>query len=433
MNFSKFFTRIIKNQLVSGGAVLFLGGLASSAAGYVYHLLMGRMLGPVDYGVLASLFSLSSIFGIPTSGLGLVVTREISALRGRKKIGEISFFYSWILKKFMIFGFFLFLILMLFSPFISNFLHLESTNLVLIVVVISAFGIFMSINNSVLQGFLRFKLMSVLGVLVAGLKLVIAVFLVFLGLKVTGAISALLISLVIGLLVIFPFVKKLLPKEPKKFKVNGKKLLKYTIPVFLSTLAFTSIYTIDVVLARHFLSGWEAGFYASLSTLGKIIFFASGPISMAMFPMVAARHANGENYINLLALSFAIVALICLGTSTIYFLAPSLMFSLLFGKLFLDASYALGFFALFMSLYSLSYLLVSFSLSIKRTKVVVFPVIAAVLQVGLIFLFHRSLIQIVGVSIISVGLLFVSLVFYSFFKDKRVAAQLVGQFAQIRG
>lgn len=432
MSIRKIFLRIIKNQLVSGGAVLFFGNLIVSAGGYFYHLLMGRMLGVVDYGILASLFSLSSLFGIPTAGLTLVLVREISSLRGKSKLEEASFFYSWILKKFFIFSFLLFLILLCLSPFFLKLLHLDSISLLLIIITASIVSIFVRINESVFQAFLRFKLMSFLGILAACLKIIGAVVLVFLGFSVLGAISAFLLSLVFGLFLSFPLVKKILCQKKKKFRVNGRRILKYALPVFLSTLAFTSMYTIDVVLARHFLSSQDAGFYASLSTLGKIIFFASGPISMAMFPMVVQRHANGENYTNLLILAFGLVVLICLGTSTIYFLFPSLMIRLLFGRLFLGASYALGFFALFMSFYSLSYILVNFSLSIGRVKVVFLPVMAAILQVAMILLFHKSLVQIVGVSIFCLGLLLAGLIFYNFIRDKKVIAQFIQQIVLIR-
>ena len=39
----------------------------------------------------------------------------------------------------------------------------------------------------------------------------------------------------------------------------------------IQALAFTSFFTTDLILVKHFFPPFEAGIYAALSTLGKII------------------------------------------------------------------------------------------------------------------------------------------------------------------
>lgn len=416
------FQKLLKNQLIAGSAVLFIGNIFASFGNYLYHLLMGRMLGPVDYGILASLISVSYLLSIPIAAFVLVTVKYVSALRGKKQLATVNYFYRWVNSKVFIFSLIGFLIFLVLSSWIASFLHLNSNMLLIIIGVASLVGIFSSINLATLQGFLRFSWYTIVGIIGVIVKLILAVILVYLGYRVLGAVLAILAGVIVGYGLTLFYVKKIIGRKEEKQGFSGRELGFYALPVFFSILAFTSLYTTDIVLARHFLSPQDAGFYAALATLGKIVFFASNPIVMVMFPMVSERHANGKKYADLLGLSLGLVFLACLGISGVYFLFPKLMINILYGSQYLSASPYLWLFAIFLSLYSLSSLLVNFHLSIKKVKVVILPVIAAAAQIIFISLFHQSLSQIVGVSISILILLLISLLMYHLCndgKDKR--------------
>lgn len=416
-SFKQAILKVFKNQLIAGSAVLFIGTMFASFGNYLYHLLMGRMLGPVDYGVLASLISITYLLGIPMSAFVLVIVKYASSFRGRGELATVNYFYRWANRKALVFGLIGFSIFLIFSSWIASFLHLDSVLLLIIVGGTSFLGIFLAINLATLQGFFRFGWYTIVGIIGVVVKLILAVVLVFLSYRVFGAILAMLVGTIVSYFLTRFYIEKIIGTNEEKERVDGKEVFSYALPVFFSILAFTSLYTTDIVLARHFLSPQEAGFYAALATLGKIIFFASSPIVMAMFPMVSERHANGKKYINLLSLSLGLVLLACLGISGVYFLFPKLMINILYGSQYLSASPYLFLFAIFLSLYSLSSLLVNFYLSVKKVKVVVLPVIAAAAQVILIFLFHQSLFQVAWVSIVILSLLLISLLVYCFYSD----------------
>jgi len=373
---------------------------------------MGRMLGPVDYGVLASLISLTYLFSIPIGALNWTTIKYIAALRGKRKFGEISLFYSWLNQKLIVLGLAGFLFLLILSPWLKTFLHLESIWPLWLIIGASIISIYLTINTAVLQGYLRFGLMSTSAILQAAARLLFGPVLIIIGLKVLGATLAIFLCLVLGYLFTLYFVKKQLDQKPEG-KIKTREVFDYLVPVFFWTLAFISLYTTDIVLARHFLSPQEAGFYAALATLGKIIFFASSPIVMVMFPLVSEKHANGKKYGHYLYLSLALVFLVCLGITGLYCLFPQLMVNLLYGSQYLAAAPSLWLFALFLSFYTLAYLLTNFYLSIRKTKVVILPVVAAFLQIILIFLFHQDLRQTVSVSVIILALLTGALLLYS--------------------
>ena len=66
------------------------------------------------------------------------------------------------------------------------------------------------------------------------------------------------------------------------------------------------IITMDLILVKHFFSDQDAGVYATLSILGKIIYFAASPVASVMFPIVAGKHAKGEKYFEFLLMSLLI-------------------------------------------------------------------------------------------------------------------------------
>jgi len=403
---------LFKNQLISGSFVMMIGSLTAGFGNYLYHLLMGRMLGPVDYGILASLISLLYLLSIPMGTLNLVIVKFVSKLKGQKKLGEVVVLFKIITQKALLYGLVALLLFLISTPFFASFLHLDSTFPLFIVGIFALMTVITMVNRATLQGLLRFGYFSASNILEMALKVGFAVLLVSLGLKVNGALFALIIGGIAGYFFTL-FSLRFLPQPKGKEKgFRSQEMFAFAIPVFFSTLSFTSLYTTDIILVRHFLVAQEAGFYAALATLGKIIFFASSPIVMVMFPMISEKHANGKKYINFLSLSLGLVFLVCLGVSGVYFLFPELMVNILYGSQYLSASPSLWLFAVFLSLYSFSYLLTNFYLSIKKVRIVSLPMAAALLQIILISLFHQNLKQAVSMSVLTTTLLLLGLLLY---------------------
>ncbi|HUW22043.1 MAG TPA: oligosaccharide flippase family protein [Candidatus Bathyarchaeia archaeon] len=415
--------RIVHNQLVRGSMILFCGSMIGNISNYVYHLLMGRMLGPSNYGALESVISLVYYLGIPLAGINLVVVKKVSQLRGEGKEKEISFFYQYITSKMFLIGFLGLIVISCFSIKIKNFLHLDSNWPILAIMAYSFVGIFIGINSAVLNAFYRFLKVSFLGILQAGIKLVSAVVLVSLGWQVIGASGAFLIGSILALGLSFFYLKKIVKFDhTDRIGRKSENIFRDMVPFFVSSVAFTSLYTTDLVLARHFLPATEAGLYAALSVLGKIIFFASGPVGQVMFPMVSNRQAAGVDYRRLFMTSLFLVLLVSLGISGVYFFFPDLMVNILFGGSYLAASKYLIIFALFLTFYSLASVTAQFFLSISKNETVVLSGLAAFCQAVYIFFFHQDIVQIVSVSAIICGLLFLSFMIY-FFKNCREGFQ----------
>ena len=379
---------------------MLVGNLAGNIGNYIYHLLMGRMLGPVDYGALEAVIALVYYFGIPVATLNLVVVKKVSYHLGRHEEDKVCNFYQYLTNRLIWFCLVGGLVISLLTPIISRFLHLNSSWPILAIGASSLLAVFVGVNLAILQGYLQFFKVSANTLLQVTAKVILAFVLVRLGWSVLGAALGFTLGTLSGLLLSIVFLRRFLGDKKKSLvlKPTVKKVIKNLLPSFVLTLAFTSFYMTDVVLARHLLSEKEAGLYAALSVLGKIVFFASSPVLIVTFPIIAQAASAGKKHRHLLLFSLGLVGLISGGVLILYGLVPDLVLKLTFGSEYLEASPYLFPFGLFVCFYGLASLLAQYFLSIGRDGTVWYSCVAAVIQIFLIFFFHSSISQLISIS-----------------------------------
>lgn len=397
------------HPLFAGSLIMVFGSNAINFLNYLYHLMMGRLLGPSNYGELAALFSLSGLLGIIPGSLSLVIIKYVSSSKTDEGIEDII---RWFNKKIFLSAITLFLLIVILSPYISSFLNIQNHLLVILTGAIFLFSIPALFNRSVLQGLLRFKQMIVSVLAEVSLKLVLGVLFVYLGFSVGGAVGALVVASLAGWVLsrmaIADYIKKGEIKLPQI-----KAFFLYSVPVLIQSVAMTSIYSTDLILVKHFFSSHEAGIYASLSTLGKIIFFGTGPISTVMFPLVAKKQSRGENYVKIFNYSLLLTIAASLAILAIYWLFPEIAIKTLYGSLYLEGANYLVWFGVFTTLFTLSSLYISYNLSMGRTKVVIIPLIVAILQIIGIWVYHYNLMIVIIISVLVNALLLSLLLIYS--------------------
>ena len=408
-----------QNQLLRGSAVMFVGTMVANFGSYLYHLLMGRMLGPKSYGALESVISLGYLLFILIAVLTFVVTKFVAKLKGKKDMKGIAWIFRYFNQKMLIFSGFIMLIIFIISPLVKSFLRLDSVFPIVFLGLLFFVSVFSTIDRAILQGLMNFNQMVVSHIGETGSKMVAALFLVWLGLGVNGAILALVIGGMTGYFLANIYLKSIKKIKVAKPDISTKDFLKFGLPVFLVNLSFTSLYTNDIILVKHFFPAYEAGIYAALAVLGKIIFFATSSIPMVVFPMAAHRHSQGKKTRHILNVSLLMVFAVSLGIVLVYRLFPGLMISILFGKEYLSASPLLVWMGIFISLYSLAYLLINYFLSTDKTRIVILPIIFALIQLVLISKFHQSLFQSLQISVLVSGLLLLGLMIYYLYEPAK--------------
>lgn len=410
--------RFLTNPLVSGSVVLLVGNMIGNFCNYLYHLVMGRMLGPVNYGILESLVSLLYLLSIPMGTISLIVVKYVSQFKGEDRYKAIGKLYHKLNIQVLFLGLLGLMGYFLSVPLLAKILRLDNYLWLVMVSLIIFVTFFSGINRAFLQGLSKFFELSLSGVIECLGKLFLSIVFVVIGFKVTGAIGAILITGFLGFVITKYFIKDKVKEFDLSENLGRQNMMRYSLPVFISTLSMTSLFSTDIILARSFLTSFDAGLYSALALLGKIIFFVSGPIGMVMFPLISEYKAKEQNYRKIFLQSLVIVAMVSVVMSVIYFVAPNFIIQMLYGTDYLKAASSLALFAVFLSLYSLSSIFINYYLSIRKIISAVLPLLAAVLQIILIFLFHQNIGQIVYVSIIVNGLLLISLMLYYWLNEK---------------
>ena len=395
----------IRHPLFSGSALLIIGSNSANAINYVYHIVMGRLLGPAAYADMAALFSVIVLINMLPSSLNLVLIKHVSSSTDPVRLGSSL---RWFLNKSLLVGLALSLAVLLFLPVISSFLHVSELWAIVFLGLYFIIALPVLVFRASLQGILRFG-RYVASILTENIvKLLLGIVFVLMGLSVTGSLLGIFLAAIVGLFLSWWFCRDFFGKHPQAPETL-KEMIKFSYPVMAFAFAFTSLFTMDVILAKHFLSPTEAGLYAALSTLGKIIIFGSSPVAGVMFPLVSRRHAEKTPYRKIFWASLGLTAAIGLTALAVYGLFPHQVLGVLYGERFLNASGFLFMFGIFSVLYSLSNFLVGFFLSLDIKSIAVFPVLAAIAQIVGISLFHSGISSVITVSLVVCSGLFLTL------------------------
>lgn len=376
-------------------AVLFVGSIFVGAANYLYQFLMARMLPVAAYGELQSLLALLSIITVFSSAISLVVTKYTAEFTTQNNFNKIYSLLVLFSKKIFVITGFSYLIFVLLSGHIANFLNLSAVIPVILLGVSFVFGFSNSVTWGILRGMQKFKEFSWLSLIHAILKIIFSFIFVKLGFEVNGAVGALVLSSVLGYFVCFYPIRFLF--KQKMESIEGKKIFQYSFPVFFTLLSSTLLWSIDIIMVKHFFSAQVAGEYAALAMIGRIIFFVTGPISSVMFPMAADAHAASQFPAKVLKKAIVLVSAIGGAIVLGYFLFPDFVIRILVGEKFLGIRPYLGWYALAMFLYSLVSLFSNYFLSIGEVKSAYIVVVAAIFQMFCLLFFHESMSQIIWV------------------------------------
>lgn len=406
--------RIIKHELISGSALLFIGTTGANFIAFIFNFILVRAITPAEYGIFASLVSLITLLSVPNQFLVTAITQFATEFIAKKEMAKAHVFYQSMYKSLLIMSAFVFLIFCLSLGVLQSFLHISNVFVLVVTGLILAFSYLSVINAAFLQSLLRFGYSAVSQIIGSSVKLLIGGIFLLLGWQSGAGIMAVFGSF-FGVFIFtqIPFVKYL-KKSDEKVSLPIKEIVFYSLPAFFTVFSLASFTTTDVLLAKHFLSSHDAGIYAGLSLIGRVIFYFTAPITAAMFPIIVKRHATQEKFRHIFLSALGIVGIIAACCVFAYTLFPQLIITVfLGGKMYIHYAQDLWTFGLYAGIFSVLSIVVNFFLSTKHTRVVYFVTSAALLQIMLLFFYHSTILTILWTSLgISTGLLCTLLVYY---------------------
>jgi len=398
------------DEFVKSSFILFLAMNFFAFLNYFFHFVSARLLEPVNYGILATLMSIVYIFNVPNEIIQTIVSRYSTKFNLKKDDGKIKDLLIKSIKIFSIIGSLCFLIFVIFSPMIGDFLSIDKKLLMLTGVTIIAYFL-VPITRGVLQGTKKFNSLGITYLSEGFIKVGLVVLLILIGWSVYGAMSAIILSILISFAFSFIFLKKILKIRRKKERIKG--IYSYSFPVLISISSLMIILGMDIILAKRFFQEEIVGQYAVISMLSRIIFFGTWPITKAVFPLMSEKFDEKKDSRGVLRKSFFITLLISLCILLLYFLIPKTTITILFGRQYISVANLLIYCSIATTLLSLTNIFVLYNLSINREKRNYFIIFFVLSQIVLLFLFHSTLFQFILVYIINNLILFLTMMLIS--------------------
>lgn len=406
---------MLKSRKISPEQLFMLSVLAVNGGNYLYNLILGRVLGPAQFADAAVLITFLLVLSFVAMTFQLV-TAKFSVIFENETFAN---FVAKIYKHATIVGLGFGALIIVFAKQLQVVFNTSSSSMFTIFGIGVPLYFLMSVNRGVFQGKKEFKFLSITYQAEMLSRLIITLGLIFLFNMQSSVVIA------IGILISFGF--GLIPFKFKniKFKnilaidaTQSKQVRSFFIITAFYELTQIIINNSDILLVKHYFDSYDAGLYASLALIGRIVYFIAWMFVMLLLPTVVQLKKEGKatapilfKYVGYIA---GIATVIVIGCA----LFPKTAITILFGDSYLAMAPLLWKYALATGLFAISNIFAYYYLSLDRYIPVVISGVFGMLQMGLVIFFHDSLEQVVHMQIIAMSLLLVIQISFFVFDSK---------------
>lgn len=395
--------RLTRNALLRHNMLLFIANMATSAFSYLFHPITGHLLGPQGYGSIASLLALAAVLLIPTQFVANISTKFTADLAANGHFGQVNYLLRHATRYALLAGALMTAVFIGFSPVFSSFLRLPSVQPVMIISLGFALSFATPLNSGAIQGRQNFGWLAFLNFLVPFLRVITTVAVLLLGFGINGILLAGLFNGIVVYTLSFIPLRDIL-RVPQVRIPSLKPLFTYSVGATLSLGGSILLTTTDTLLAKHFLSPVQAGYYAALATIGRIVFYVGGSFVWVMFPKVATLKQQGRPYAIVFAWTIAAVFALSAAALLVLWLFPGQVITLIFRA---PAAVArqVQWYGLAMLLLALATVFMYYFLSLGKMFFVPVLLSCCALQAIAIMIWHGSIAQITAAMVAAMAVL----------------------------
>lgn len=382
-------------------SIIFIFTSIVNLINFVYHIVMGRLLGPEQYGILASIISFLFIAVAISGTIQTSIAKFTSIYYANDKIGEIRNLLILITKRVLVVTLIVFFIIIIFLRQLSSFLNLDSFSPMIFLGIMIAESSLIAIGRGTLQGTKRFSQLGINLTIEVVLKLLLGLLLVYSGFKVNGAIIGVMLALIISYLIIFYPLRDILKTRVKRedISIDLKGFYKNIGLILMSTALFSLFSYTDIILVKHFFPAYEAGYYAAAVQIGRIILFFGGAIGIVMLPRFSEKFVRKEKMHSTLYKSLLIISVISFVFLIFYYFFPEYIVNFIYGKEYLEAADLVFKYGIFTTILSLIHVQIYYFISIGRFWYLIYTFLVLIGQFIFIWMFSYNLSFIIYVLI----------------------------------
>lgn len=405
------------HKLLKQGGFLFVSTLIVNIGNYGINLLLGHWLAPADFsevGLLATLLLLLSFIAV---GFQMTAARYVAGSIPQ----EAATVIKWLRRLALFAGIVPLLFLFACAGLLQHFFNTHSPWIFPIFGVGLPFYLLMSINRGILQGQSRFGRLAVTYQAEMWVRLFCSILLYKAGTGIPGITAAITLSLIISYLVsVVSF------NEKDHYPFEKKELMKFLLIILIYECSQILINNSDTLLVKHYFSPADAGLYAAMALIGRIVYFSTWTVVTLLFPIVIRLEKEGKPHLVYFSGSLLLVSAMAAVIILICYLFPVQAISLLFGQDYIPVAPLLWKYALATGLFACANVFVYYNLSLERYLPVWGSLVAGVLQVILICFIHNSFSQIIYIQVgLMTGVIVLLLLLQIYFNNKQLNEKVI--------
>ena len=307
-------------------------------AGFFVGVWVARYLGPEKFGLFSYALAFVSIFqGIAKLGLDGIVVRDLVQESEKRDVYLGTSFWLKLIGGVITF---LVIVIILFIQSISTYSFFTETNIYILII---AFGIIFQsfeVIDFYYQATVQAKYISIRRIIQLILSSIIKIFLVLTGADLIWFVLASLFDIIsLSIMGWLIYRSQGLPNFVRYFDIEiGKKLLKDSWPLLLSSIAISIYMRIDQVMIKNMLGDREVGLYSAAMRLVEVWYFIPMIITQSVFPAIVSRYNDKQEFYRRLIILSAVMGYLGLFMSVILNLSSYFIIKILYGEKFLDAA-----------------------------------------------------------------------------------------------
>src|SRR5579864_1691172 len=395
--------RKLRQKLLGGSLTMLAGSGLVGVTNLIYNVLTARMLGPTGFAHATAVYTLLMLASAITLSFQVVCAKYVASHETEEEKGTI---FAALHLRAWVAGIGIGLLMFLFNRTLTSYLNLPDPVLISLLALGMAFYIPLGVRRGYIQGVHAFSSLAINFMLEGMVRLGGAYLLIRIGLGVKGAVLASVIAVI---------ASYFLAKPSPGWKAAGPRRIPIASREGMQAIVFFAgqviINNFDIVLVKHFFVPEQAGIYAAVSLVGRLVNMCAWSVVNTMFPVSAAarqsdREARPVLFMSL-GLVFLILSLLILGLWAI----PSFLWRTLFGSHFELGNYGglaalLILYAVTTGIYSLSSVMITYEMSRKIANTSWAQLaFSGALALG-ICVFHHTLAQVIYVQLWLMVILF---------------------------
>lgn len=388
-------------KLVGIGLFLTVTNVVAGGLGYIFQVLMGRMLAPGEFAVFSAVVSMAVILTSPISAFATVISRNVTQVLVTAGSGPFIYSsYKKINKNCIIYGIGFLAVTIFASETIKNYIKNATEYEVFfmsLMVVSTALGM---VNNAYLQGVQRYRWLAGMSVSTVLMKILFAVCFVGFGFAVDGALFGAVCATLAAYFIVFRYIKKTFAQRllvDSSFEEGQIFCFAKLGPILVANVGVSLMTQLDVFLVNNFFDPNIAGSYAAAATLGKAVLYLPGGIVLALFPMVAEAQAKKDKVSTYVVAASMLTLVLCSLASLFYWILGDWLINLLYGSKYDGVVELLKFYSLAMIPMAMLIVAEYFLMALGKVIYAWLSLIFAPVQVLLIFLYHQNVFNVLWI------------------------------------